>query len=136
MNPYITFRMELGRLLDSTHGGNFGQHLLQEAAFMQKFKGHAGVTFSEHLGQLNTNSFATDLVNFRGQVFYGVERGGMNAVSEARREPYRTQHAKLVLANPVLRLANGANDAGANVGLSTDEIQHFIFGGIKQQAID
>ena len=51
MGEDVAFGMELRRLLDSFHGGDFGQDLGQEGGRIEQFESAAGAAFGEHLGQ-------------------------------------------------------------------------------------
>src|SRR5581483_919434 len=66
----------------------------------------------------------------------GGERGGLDGVAEAGRKAHGAHHAQLVFGEAAVRRADGADDAGAQVGAPADIVQHFLGNGIEQQAVD
>jgi hypothetical protein len=110
--------MELRRLLDALHPSDFGKHFSEEAGFIQKFKGSARMAFNEHFGQLVAHSLAADGSGFGSQAAHGGSRCGVQLEAEAGSEAHGAQHAQMVFFKAQFGLADGANDAGFEVGQS------------------
>ena len=143
VDPDIPLGVPLGRLLDTLHAGNFRQHLLQQAAFVKQFKGAFRMTFGQHPGELFANALAADLVDGFGLLLDGVQGLRLKGKAKTRGEAHRAQHAELVLLKAAVRRADGADRAGGEVGLATDEVEHVglqVFrckvDGVEHHAVD
>src|SRR5581483_7041562 len=47
MNPYVSFRVKLGRLLDALHGLNFRQNSVEQTGFVEELKSPARLTLGK-----------------------------------------------------------------------------------------
>ncbi len=114
--------MKLRRLLDALHARDLGEDFGEEAGFVQQFEGPAGMALGEHFGQLVADALAADGVDFRGEAAHGGGCGGFDLEAEAGGEAHGAQHAQMVLFKALLGLADGADDAGVEVGEAADII--------------
>src|SRR5579884_1154834 len=109
---------------------------MEQAAFIEKFKCAAGVSFREHLRELFADAFAADLVD---QVRHGADRLKrllVNLVLEARSETHRSQHPQLVLGKTEFGVTDGADNAGFKIAPPANVIEKLVLDRIIQQAID
>ena len=132
----VAFGMELGRLLDSLHGGDFGQDFGQEAGRIEQFKSAAGAAFGEHLGQFFAHALAGDLVNLRRQLLDCRHGCGIDLEIEARGKTHGAQHAQFVFGKAAFGIADGAHDSGLQIVAAADKIQNFVGCRIEHHAID
>ena len=65
------------------------------------------------------------MLNFLGLALDRAESRLFDFEAEARREPHRSHHPQLVFRKPAFGIADGTNDAGFQIFLPVNEIQHF-----------
>ena len=140
--------MKLRRLLHALHPCYFGQHLDEQAGFVQQFESAARLALGEHFGEFVANALAAHRVDAGSQGAHG--RGGLRFEHEAepRREAHRAQQAKLVFFKAPAGFADGADDAGIEIRQPAHVIQKSCAHGetvvarvrepgrIKQQSVD
>ena len=66
----------------------------------------------------------------------GVERRLVNTIIKPGGEAYGAQHAQVILAETRFRVADGTNDAIAQIIAPADEIQYFVAVRIEQQGVN
>ena len=125
MNPHVSFRMKLRRLLDAFHRADFRKNLLEQPGFIQQFERPPGCTFGKHSCKFVAKALGRNLRYFGGVAANGAKSFGFDFESEARGESHRAHHAEFVFLETAIRLADGANDFRFEVGLSPDVVQHF-----------
>ena len=138
MDPDVTFGVELRRLLDTFHPGDFRKDLDEEVGVVEEFEGAARMAFGEHLGQLFADALAADGVDAGGELAHGGESGGFDLESEAGGEADGAKQAKLVFFEALFGSADGANDAGIEIVEAADVVEQtcadggrlLIWGGI------
>src|SRR4051812_28837899 len=135
MHPYVTFRVILRRLFDALERAHLRQYFLQQSTLIQEFETTARMSFGEHLVEFVANALPTDHVDFAGKLANCRHCAWVDVIAEARSEPYGTQHAQLVFAKSLVRLADGADDLALQIGSPPDVIDDFVRYGVKQQTI-
>src|ERR1700739_2634005 len=75
-------------------------------------------------------------MNLFCQLLDGGEGVRFNVVTEASGKANRPEHTQLIFCKALLRLADGADDAGLQVSLATYEIKHFSRVVAHDQTID
>ena len=128
--------MKLGGLGDAFHRRHFRQNDVEQTCFVQQFKTAPRAALGEDAIQLVPNSLSGNFLNLRCLFLDRPLRFLFDRKSEARREPDRTEHAKSVFREALLRLADCPNHACFKIGAASDVIQIALFDGIKQHAID
>src|SRR5258706_12829808 len=88
--------MELRRLRDAFHSGDFGEQLGEEAEFVEEFEATAGSALGEELGELFAGAFRGDDVDFARVSMDGGESCGVDGGAETRSEADGAQHAEVV----------------------------------------
>jgi len=67
VQPYVSFGVELRRLLDALHAGNLRENFAKQVGCFKQFKGAAGVALGQHLRQLIANPLPAHSINARRQ---------------------------------------------------------------------
>jgi hypothetical protein len=124
VDPHIALGMVLGRLLDAVEFANFGQHFFEQTCPVQRFECAAGVAFCEHAGELVADAFAADLSDSGGELADGALGFRFDGEVEAGGETHGAEHAQLVFFKAAVGLANGADDAVAEIVFAADVIQN------------
>ncbi len=124
VDPHIALGMELRRLCDALHARDFGQNFCEQAGFIEQFEGAAGMAFGEHFGQFVAHALAADGVDTRGESADGGECCRFDLEAEARGEADGAQQAQLVFFKAAIGLADGADDAGIEIGETADVVDH------------
>ena len=101
-----------------------GSTSCEQAGFVEQLEGAAGVALGEHLGQLVANALAADGVNARRERADGGESGGFDLEPEARGKAHGAQQAQLVFFEALLGVADGADDAGIEIGEAADVVEY------------
>jgi hypothetical protein len=144
MNPDVAFGVVLGRLGHVVQLRDFGQDLLEEAGAVEEFEGAAGVAFREHTGEFVADAFAADLIDGVSELADGALGFGIDGEVEARGKADGAEHAQLVFFKTAMRLADGADDAGAEIALAADVIENSggeiaglpVEHGVEHHAVD
>jgi hypothetical protein len=136
VNPNVTFGMKLGRLGHALHAGNLWEDEGEQAGLVEELKAAAGGAFGEELGELVAEALARDLADFRGELADSGKSGGLDGISEAGGEADGADHAQLVFAEAERGLADGADEAGAEIVAATDEVENFAGARIEEQGVD
>src|SRR5574337_908095 len=134
--PHVAFRVELRRLLNSLQGLHLGQHLLQQVGAVQQFEAPARLSLRQDFQDFVANSFSADQPDFDGQFSDGVCSLGVKLKVQPRGKTHGAKHAKAVLAEAFVRVANGADSATANVRLPSNVIEHRVFYRIVEQTVN
>src|SRR5579871_1782386 len=136
MDPYVAFRVILRRLGDALHLFDFRQHLLKQIGLVQKLKGATRMAFSKHFQDLVTHALMAYLMDLRSEFTDGSKGLRFDRVAEAGGKAHGAKHAQLVFREPLMGLADSANDALLQVFASADVVQDFARIGIEQKAVD
>jgi len=81
--------MELRRLRDAFHSGDFGEQLGEEAEFVEEFEATAGSALGEELGELFADAFRRNDVDFARVSADGGESCGFDGVGRNARRSGR-----------------------------------------------
>ena len=122
----ISFGMELRRLLNALHAGDLRQHFGEEACLVEQLESAAGLALRQHLGQLVADAFAADGRNAWGEGAHCSEGRRLNSEAEARGKANGTEQAKLIFLKPPHRIADGAQNAGVEIGQAADMIDDCV----------
>ena len=136
MNPHISFRMELRRLLHAFQRCDLRQHNWQQPAQIEQLKPSSRRAFCHELRELFANSLRRNLADFSRVLANRFERFRFDLISKPCREAHRTQHAQLVFREAPARFADRAYDARAQIRLPINKIQYFAGVMPHHQAID
>src|SRR5690606_24695984 len=89
---------------------------------------------------LLTDAFTADAAQVRGMTPHGGDGGGIESEVESRGEAHGPQQAEIVLAETLLWVADGADDAGLKIAPAADVIDDAILGcdgeRILEEAVD
>jgi len=107
----------LGRLGHAAELRDFGQDFFEEAGAVQQLKSAAGVAFGEHAGELVADAFAADLSDSGGELADGALGFRFDGEVEAGRRNARRGACAACLLQSGGGLANGADDAVAEIVL-------------------
>ena len=118
------------------HAGDFGQQFRQQPGLLQQLEGAARGAFGEQFGQFLAQAFGRDLMNLRRGGLDGGEGRRLDGVIKARGKSHGANHAQLVFAEAHVGLADGADDARADVLAAADEIEHLAGFRVEHQAVD
>src|SRR5258706_14838267 len=113
--------MELRRLRDAFHSGDFGEQLGEEAEFVEEFEATAGSALGEELGELFADAFRGNDVDFARVSADGSESCGFDGVAETRSEADGAQHAEFVFCETAGWGAEGADDYVGQIGPAAHE---------------
>ena len=111
VGPDVALGMIFGRLLDAFHGRDFRQHVGQQAARIQHFEAAPRAAFGEDADQFVANPLGGNPQDQRVVAADGLEGGGLDLEVEAGGEADGAQHAQMVFAKALVRVADGADDA-------------------------
>ncbi len=124
------------RLRDAFHRGDFGEHLGEEAEFVEEFEATAGSALGEELGDLFADAFRGNDVDFARVSADGDESCGFDGVAETRSEADGAQHAEFVFSETAGGVADGADDSCGKISAAADEVEDFAGVVAHQQAVD
>jgi hypothetical protein len=136
VDPDVTFGMELRRLGDAFHGGDFGQQFRKEAEFVEELEATAGGAFGEEFGEFFSDALGGDDMDFICVPADGGESGGFDGVSEASRKPDGAEHAEFVFGETAGGIADGADDFSGEIGATADEVENFAGVVAHEEAVD
>jgi hypothetical protein len=131
MRPHVALGMVERRLLNALHARDLRQHLSEQACCVKQFEGTARVALGEHFGQLVAHALAAYSVNARRERTDRAMCPWLYLESETSREAHRAQHAQAVFFQSLFRAANGANDAGIEIGEAANIVQNRIAKGFR-----
>jgi hypothetical protein len=102
------------------------------------------VAFGEHASKLVADALAADLVDDVSKLADGALGFGIDGEVEARGKADGAEHAQLVFFKTAMRLADGADDAGAEIVLAADVIENSrsevaglpVEHGVEHHAVD
>src|SRR5258708_19809616 len=97
--------MELRRLRDAFHSGDFGEQLGEEAEFVEEFEATAGSALGEELGELFADALRGNDVDFARVSADGGESCGFDGVAETRSEADGAPHAEFSFRPPSASVA-------------------------------
>src|SRR5258705_10487757 len=115
--------MELWRLRDAFHSGDFGEQLGEEAEFVEEFEATAGSALSEELGELFSDAFRGNDVDFARVSADGGESCGFDGVAETRSEADGAQHAEFVFGETAGWDGRGGGVSGGSVEAGPRPVQ-------------
>jgi len=150
MDPDVTFRVELRRLLDAFHSGDFGKDLDKEIGFVEELECSARVTFCEHFGQFFTDTLTAYGMDARGELADCGEGGGFDGEAETGSKADRAKEAEVVFFETLFGSTNGADYAGIEIVEAANVIEQSCANGgrlliwrgigemsrVEQQAVD
>ena len=118
----IALGMVLRRLLDAVQRGDVGQHLREQPALVEQVESLLRLGHGEDAVQLVADALGAHGADHFRAGANRLPRLRLDLEIEPRREPDRAQQPQMVLGKAVLRVANGAQDSRAQVGLAADKI--------------
>src|SRR5258708_11758096 len=124
--------MELRRLRDAFHSGDFGEQLGQEAEFVEEFEATAGSALSEELDELFADAFRGNDVDFARVSADGGESCGFDGVAETRSEADGAQHAEFVFGETAGWVADGAGDSCGQISAAPHAGEDFSRGNAPE----
>jgi len=136
VEPDVAFGMELRRLSDTFHGGDFGEKFGQEAEFIEKFEGSAGGAFGEELGEFLADAFRGNNMDCSRVHSDGGEGFRLDGVVEACSETHGAEHPEFVFGETPRRFADGADDSGGEIGAAAHKVEDFAGVMAHQEAVD
>src|SRR5258708_22912212 len=113
--------MELRRLRDAFHSGDFGEQLGEEAEFVEEFEATAGSALGEELGELFADAFRRNDVDFARVSADGGESCRFDGVAETRSEADGAQHAEFVFGETAGWVAAGAEDSCGQINAAAPD---------------
>src|SRR5258708_34876394 len=111
--------MELRRLRDAFHSGDFGEQLGEEAEFVEEFEATAGSALGEELGELFADAFRRNDVDFARVSADGGESCGFDGGAETRSEADGAQHAEFVFGKTAGWGADGGDRLCGQISAAT-----------------
>jgi len=136
VGPDVAFGMELGRLGDALHGGDFRQQIAQQARGVQHFEAAPRSAFGEDADQFVAHALGGNAQDGGMLAPERRERGRLDFEPQARGEANGAQQAQMVLAEARIGVANGADDAAVQILASADVIHHGAVQRVHQEAVD
>ena len=136
VRPHVAFRMEFRRLRDALHGHYLGQDVAQQSGLVQKLEAAPCAAFRQDARQLVADTFGR---NFHDQAVQPLQRrhgGGFDLEAQPGRESHGADQAQVVFLETLVRVADGAHHAAAQVLPASREVQHLVRIGIQQQRVD
>src|SRR5260370_26596146 len=128
--------MELRRLRDAFHSGDFGEQLGEEAEFVEESEATAGSALGEELGELFADAFRGNDVDFARVSADGGESCGFDGVAETRSEADGAQHAEFVFCETAGWVTDGADDSCGKIGPAADEVEDLAGVMEHEKAVD
>jgi hypothetical protein len=113
--PDVAFGVESRRLFDAAEGVNFGKKFFQEAGCGQKFHPTPGPPAYEQLGDLVTDAFGADPADIFNMSSDGRQDIAVYIITQIGGKAHRPQHPQMILGKALLRGADRADEAAANV---------------------
>ncbi len=123
VDPDVALGMVLGGLLDAVHPDGLREDLGEQAGYIEEFEGMAGVAFREHPGEFVADALVADLGDVAGLLLDGGKGAWLDLEPQAGGETDRAEHAELVFGEAGDGVADGADDAGGEVGLTVDKVE-------------
>jgi len=118
------------------NGQEFRSDVLEQPAGAELIPSPRAVRVLEDLFEFCSDTFATDkLDTFRG-IFNGAACGLVEGEFVARSESNRSEHTKLIFADPRIGISNGPQVPLAQVFLPSDKIDYFLRDWIVEQTVD
>ena len=122
VRPDVALGMKFGRLRDAFHRRHFRQNVAQQAGCVQQFEPAPRAAFGQDANQFVANPLGRNAQNLSVQLLDGRQRRGLDFEAEARRETDGPQHPQMVFLEALFRIADGADDAGAQIGQAADVV--------------
>ncbi len=108
----------------------------QQTGGVEQFEAPPRAALRENAHQFVARPLGRNRADLLVQPLDGREGRRLDLEPEARGKADGAQHAQVVLAEPHLRVADGADHARPQVLAAADEIEHLVRIGIEQQAVD
>ena len=132
----VALGMILLRLFHAAHGVDFRQDDPQDAEIGEHFEAFRRMRTEQDLFEFGADAFGGDEAEFSGGVRGGLRRRGIGRESEPGCEPDEPEDAEVVLAEADHGIADGAEDARAEVVEAADAVDDLFRGGVEEQAVD
>lgn len=136
VGPDVAFGMELRRLSDTFHGGDFREKFGQEVELIEKFESAAGGAFGKELGEFLADAFRRNNMDCSRVHADGGEGFGFDGVVEACSKAHGAEHPEFVFSETARRFADRANDPGGEIGAAADEVEDFAGVVAHEEAVD
>src|SRR3972149_4374035 len=109
MGKDISLRMMELALCDAFHCRDLGKDGLQQVVPVQQLQAFRGVGTAENLGELVSNSFGADDLDFGGSFSYGMAGGLLDLERQVGGQADGAEHAQLVLGATLAGISDGAD---------------------------
>jgi hypothetical protein len=134
--PNVAFRVELWRLLHALHPGDFREQHLEQAELVQQNKPNFRSAFDQNPDEFIADTLGRDVLDERAHLADRFGRLGFDSKSEASREADGPEHAKVILAEPLLRAPDRPDYAVIQIGAPAYKVKDFIGMRVEEQRVD
>ena len=132
----VAFGMIVGRLLDAPHARHLGEDRREQPRFGEQLEAASRRPFGEDLHDLVADALGGHVGDGGRRGADRVQRRGLDREAEAGGEADGAQHAQPIFGDARSGVADGADDAGAQVGLAGDEVDHLARQGVEEERVD
>ena len=132
----VSLGMKLRRLLAAFERFNFREDFFEQSAFVEQVETADPVGVGKNFDQLLTDALGADRAKVGGVGSDGVPSPGLDVIVEAGGEADGAEETEFVLAEAGHGIADGAEGAGLEVGLATDEVDKVFRHRIVEHAVD
>src|SRR5208337_3523878 len=136
MHPHVPLGMKLRRLGHPLQALDLRQHLLKQTRRIEELETLPGLPLGENLQNLVTDALGAHLADLHRLFSYGFLRRCIQREFQTRRKAHRAQHAQAVFAETLIRVADGANPARADIGLPAHIIDYLLLQRIVEEAVN
>ena len=128
----VALGVVLLRLFHGAHGVDFRQDDPQDAEAREHLEALRRMRTEQDLFEFGADAFGGDQTEFFRRAGGRLFRGGIDLESEARREPDEAEDAEMVLAETHHGIADGAQNARAEVVEPAHAVDHGAFRRVEQ----
>ena len=132
----VAFGMVLLRLFHPAHGVDFREDDLQNAESGEQFEAFGGMRTEQDLFEFGADAFGGDEAEFVRCCGCGGRGSGIDREPEFCREPHEAEDAEMVFPESHHGVADGAEDARAEVVEAADAVDDLHRRRIEEQAVD
>ena len=136
MNEDVALGVKLRRLLATAQNENFRQDVLHEATLDEEIEAAHACGGEEDFHQLVADALGAHVVNVASVFEDGGPCFGFDFKIEHCSETDGAEQAEFVFPESRDGIADGANEAGTEIGAARDVIYDFATNGIVKEAVD
>ncbi len=126
MRIHVALGMKIFRLLTSAHPDDLGQNDLHQPAVHHQIHRARGGALGHHHDDFFADPFSRDIDNRGRGALHRSPGRRLDREIEPRRKTRRAQDAQMVLLEAVVRIANRADDSGAQIAHPADQIDQAV----------